>query len=66
MSENYQENNRLPEQPLPEGNAADAGSADTGSADTAEKEKIVIPPVRDFSPDALSDEKATAMQDDLR
>lgn len=61
MSENYQENNRLPEQPLPEGNAADAGSADT-----AEKEKIVIPPVRDFSPDALSDEKATAMQDDLR
>lgn len=60
MSENYQENNRLPEQPLPEGN-----TADFGSADTAGKEKILLPPARDEAPDALSDETSVADHNDL-
>ena len=61
MSENYQETNRLPEQSLPGEN-----SADPGLMHNAGEDKTPQAPVPDGAGNALSDEKATAMQDDLR
>lgn len=61
MSENYQENNHLPEQPLPEETSADPGLMLDAGVD-----KTNLPPVERGAGDALSDEKAVADHNDLQ
>lgn len=61
MSENYQETNQLPEQPLPEETSADPGLMHDAGVD-----KTNLPPVEHGAGDALSDEKAVADHNDLQ
>lgn len=60
MSENFQEMNRLPEQPAP-----DEPTADTGFLANAGEDKITQPPAWDDSGESLSDAGAVAGHNDL-